>query len=370
MNIVNTGTTYRIFDESLKTFDSLPNGTYEIGFHPMQGFWLTKVEQPIIKEAKIYGNSPEKVDKVFRGFANSNRNFGVILSGPKGVGKSLFAQLVARKAYDEGIPLILVNSYINGIADFLGSIRQEVVVIFDEFEKTFAKNDDENPQDEMLTLFDGMDSGKKLFIITCNDTYKLNEYMLNRPGRFHYHFAMSNPEPDEIREYLTDKLEAQYHDLIESVVAFSMSGSITYDCLRAISFELNNGYSIEETVADLNISRDRENRMRVIVDWSDGSHTETSETINLFQTYSNCVWFYGYGDGEISVGIRFYPRDIVLNDKKNGYTIDVKNVHVSWDDDDFYGYDDEKITEYKNNHKPVAVNFFKDKNTFTTRYLV
>ena len=139
MNIVNTGTTYRIFDDSLRTFDNLPVGTYEIGFHPMQGLWLTQTEGLTLKEEKIYGKSQEKVDKVFRGFAKSNRNFGVILSGPKGVGKSLFAQLVAKKAMSENIPLIIVNQYINGIADFISSIRQEVVVIFDEFEKTFAK---------------------------------------------------------------------------------------------------------------------------------------------------------------------------------------------------------------------------------------
>ena len=36
---------------------------------------------------------------------------------------------------DSGYPVILVDSYIQGIASFLESINQEVVIMFDEFDK-------------------------------------------------------------------------------------------------------------------------------------------------------------------------------------------------------------------------------------------
>ena len=45
----------------------------------------------------------------------------------------------------------------------------------------------------MLSLFDGLDNGKKLFVITCNEVERLNAYLLNRPGRFHYHFVDCSP---------------------------------------------------------------------------------------------------------------------------------------------------------------------------------
>ena len=53
------------------------------------------------------------------------------------------------------------------------------MVLFDEFDKTFSTNDRNNagdPQTEMLTLFDGLSTGKKLFIITCNELKNLNDY--------------------------------------------------------------------------------------------------------------------------------------------------------------------------------------------------
>ena len=31
--------------------------------------------------------------------------------------------------------------------------------------------------------------------------------MINRPGRFHYHFIMGIPTGDEVREYMEDQVE-------------------------------------------------------------------------------------------------------------------------------------------------------------------
>ena len=74
-----------------------------------------------------------------------------------------------------------------------------------------------------------------------------------------------NPETDElmycskstneaeVTAYLMDKLDKQYYDQIEKVVKFSCMTKINYDCLRAIAFELNNGYEFEESINDLNI---------------------------------------------------------------------------------------------------------------------
>jgi DNA replication protein DnaC len=70
----------------------LPVGTYEIGFHKMMGFFLKDHADLDVKEEKVYGSSPVKVEKVLKGFQKVDRNFGVILSGKKGIGKSLFAR--------------------------------------------------------------------------------------------------------------------------------------------------------------------------------------------------------------------------------------------------------------------------------------
>lgn len=252
MNIVESGLKLQVYGEDVKTYKNLPVGSYEVCFNKMTGFYLSKKHDLVVLEDKIYGNHDRKVTKVINSFKNTNRNFGIILSGQKGIGKSLFVRILANRGTEAGYPIINVSEYIPGIADFLSSIEQEVIVIFDEFEKTFCNKDEYSPQEEMLSLFDGIDSGKKLFVITCNETRNLNGYLLNRPGRFHYHFIISNPTENEVKEYMMDKLLPQYYNFIPQIVNLASTIHITYDYLRAIAFELNQGYSLEETLEDLN----------------------------------------------------------------------------------------------------------------------
>lgn len=273
MKIVNTGSTYRIYTDDLKIYDKLPVGTYEVCFHPMQGFWLEKKDDIVLTE-KVYGVHESKADKILSSFELTDRNLGVILSGNKGIGKSLTAKLMVQKAVKKGLPVILVNDCIKGVASYIADIKQEVVVLFDEFDKTFKTNKrDENggDQDEFLTLFDGLDCGKKLFIVTCNSLSDLSDYLVNRPGRFHYHLRFDYPSTDEIKEYLHDKVDNKYWGEIEEVVKFSNVTDLNYDCLRAIAFELNLGVSFKDAIKDLNItSYDNDSKYDVICVLSTG----------------------------------------------------------------------------------------------------
>lgn len=257
MNVVSTGTIYRIYGEDLVTYGQLPAQAYSVRFSKMSGFYLEKHADLEIKEDKIYGVHPQKVDKVLSNFESAARNLGVILSGDKGIGKSLFAKLLALEAIKRGYPLIIVDKFYPDIASFIESIEQEVVVLFDEFDKTFGNikiGENETPaQASMLTLFDGVAQGKKLFVITCNEIRTLSDYLINRPGRFHYHFRFEYPTRDEIKEYLTDKLDSNYVEEIDAVVQFSEKVKLNYDCLRAIAFELNFGTPFKEAIKDLNI---------------------------------------------------------------------------------------------------------------------
>lgn len=186
---------------------------------------MEKYNDMEIKEPKVYGVHTEKVNKVMNMFERQDRNLGVILSGDKGIGKSLFAKMLSNAAIERGIPMIVVDRYIPGIASYIEDIEQEVMVLFDEFDKTFgevkSKAGEASPQTNLLSLFDGLSSGKKLFVVTCNELYKLNEYLINRPGRFHYHFRFEYPSANEIREYLTDKLQQEYQKEIDNVISFS-----------------------------------------------------------------------------------------------------------------------------------------------------
>lgn len=281
MKIVNTGSIFRIFDDDLKTYDKLPTGTYGVDFGDMSGFFLESRDNIVITE-KIYGVHMKKAQKVVDSFFKTDRNLGVILSGNKGIGKSLTAKLIANEAIKKDLPVIIVDRPISGVASYLASIQQECVVLFDEFEKVFKNNRGNNSdkQDEFLTLFDGLDQGKKLFVVTCNSLSDLSDFMVNRPGRFHYHFRFDYPSVEEIREYLTDKLHKEYHNQIDEVISFSGMTDLNYDCLRAIVFELNMGTPFKEAIKDLNITNyDNDYRYDVTCILANG----------LRSTYKNCI---------------------------------------------------------------------------------
>lgn len=95
----------------------------------MTGFYLEKHADIEINEDKIYGVHMEKVNKVLNAFPNFNKNLGVILSGAKGIGKSLFSKILAVEAVKKGLPVIIVDTYIPGIANFIEEIEQEVLVM-------------------------------------------------------------------------------------------------------------------------------------------------------------------------------------------------------------------------------------------------
>ena len=374
MNVVHSGDTYQIYGDALKTYDKLPLGTYEICFHKMMGFYLSSHNDLVVNEDKIYGSTPVKVEKVLRGFNAVDRNFGVILSGRKGIGKSLFARQLSVRAKDYNLPLIIVPCYYPGIADFISSIEQDVIILFDEFEKTFSNQEHCNHQEEMISLFDGIDNGKKLFIITCNEVNKLNSYLLNRPGRFHYHFVLGNPNPEEIKEYMTDKLKPEFHHLIKKLVGFSMNVDLTYDVLRAIAFELNMGYSFEETLMDLNISKEGTPKYNIRIEFADGTYrVRTSERINTYSNDRMYFWFNEKnGRNSDSIRIDFTPADIVLDMDHAEMTLDPDKVERYVDEDyfDMEKPEEKKRYEYLCELPITKITFTRVVDDFTYKYLV
>ncbi len=259
MNIIKTGEYYRIFDDGIQVGKALDAATYEVVFVQNEGFYLRLVRVPDARETKVYGRMNERIEKVMRSYAMSSRNMGVILSGAKGIGKSLFAKLISARAVEEGLPVIMVNRYFNGLPQFLASIDQKCMVLFDEFDKNFFDpsrdtEDHTSVQDSFLTLFDGVYASNKLFVITANSLGRLSEFLVNRPGRFRYHIRFSYPDETEIRQFLEDKLgDAAVSSEIDDVVKFSTIVPLSYDCLTAIAAELAMGESFESSLEILNI---------------------------------------------------------------------------------------------------------------------
>lgn len=330
--------TYDIFDDSLRVYKQLPAQSYVVRFSERRGFYLSKYVDMDITEPKVYGVHEAKVEKVLNSFHEMNRSLGVILSGDKGIGKSLLAKMLAATAIQNGYPVIVVDTFINGIASYIESIEQEAMILFDEFDKTFgevrAKDGESSPQTNLLTLFDGLSGGKKLFVVTCNELRRLNEYLINRPGRFHYHFRFEYPSAHEIRQYLEDKLPEKNHGEIDNVVAFSGKVSLNYDCLRSIAFELNHGLTFAEAIKDLNIINIDSETFRVSLRYANGmTVTNKRAYLDMFgDDDENSVELYD-SHGEYIGDVMFSPKDSVYDTRTGSYVVMSDNFKVDYDDD-------------------------------------
>lgn len=255
-SIISTGNQYRIYDSSVETHDTLPIKTFKIAFDPMSGYSLVATNDLDPGNEKVYGQHSKKLNRIMDTYKQTDRSLGIILSGDKGIGKSLMVRLLSEQAMEAGLPVIIVEQNTPGLSDFIDSL-EEVLVIFDEFEKKFKVSpDNESNQDQFLGLFDGMSSQKRMYAVTVNDVGKLSQFLVNRPGRFHYHIRFEYPTAAEVTEYITDMVPGISPLNVEAVVAFSQRAKINYDHLRAVAMELRNtGEDFEDIIGDLNIKR-------------------------------------------------------------------------------------------------------------------
>lgn len=336
MKVVNTGNRYVIYDDSLKTFDKIPAGTYVVCFEKNSGFFLRSKPDMQINET-VYGQHTDKINKVMSSFERFSRHLGIILSGDKGIGKSMFARMLSVECIRKDIPVIIVDSFIQNIAAYIESIDQEVMILFDEFDKTFAKcgSDGEDPQATMLSLFDGTSNGKKMFVVTCNSLNMLNDFLVNRPGRFHYHLRFEYPTAADIRVYLQDKIPEEYYDQIDSVISFSRKVDLNYDCLRAIAFELSSGIPFAEAIQDLNIINLNQETYKVFLHFGNGEKAQSYGTrrIDLFdpEGQEDVTLYYG-NDCGIEIGmVSFNTCDSKYDAGTNSIIVPADALEINWE---------------------------------------
>jgi hypothetical protein len=236
--------------EALDLKERLPAGNYVIKKNEMTGeMYLEQIDKFEFK-GKIYGDTMSRANRILYAFGDRPATTGVMLTGEKGSGKTLLAKMLSIKGYEQDIPTIVINQPWCGEAfnAFIQSIEQPVIVVFDEFEKVY----DEQEQEMMLTLLDGVYPTKKLFVLTCNDKWRVNQHMRNRPGRIFYSLEYKGLEADFIREYCEDNLEAKEH--IEKIIGIAGTfGQFNFDMLKALVEEMNRfGETPQEAMQMLN----------------------------------------------------------------------------------------------------------------------
>ena len=284
MKILEQGKKRSILSNSIKISDKLEPGVYSLGFGEYEGFYLMKRED-FAPQEKIYGKMSGKIPKIFSAFENKQGNLGVLLSGERGLGKSMFMRELANEAVKKNIPVICIEDGYIGLSQFISSVDVPVMWLLDEFEKKFLSSEDEDSTEErkndsqtqFLSILDGTSNSHHLFVVTCNRTENISKYFLNRPGRFYYHFLFKYPCEEEIREFMTDHSKRDISNEINKLISFSKFGGLNYDSLKSISNELNLGFSLEETMEDLNVS--------FASNYLNCSFTATTEDGEVFKSY-------------------------------------------------------------------------------------
>ena len=140
-------------------------------------------------------------------------------------------------------------------------------------------------------------------------------------------------------DYMTDKLGTGWEEDIEKVVKLSQIADITFDCLRAIAFDLKQGYPLEETLMDLNINYERNSSYDVTVRLSNG--WITTAYYKKIDLYSKDECNISFEKDGIRYWITFSPSDatvadgaLAVNPQKIKLTLAYDAFEESMSDDD------------------------------------
>jgi hypothetical protein len=233
---MKSGNTFRIATkESMDLHEQLPAGNYVVKQDPFENFFIEHIEDFTLP-TKLYGDTARNTDRIINSFWNRDQSTGVMLVGEKGSGKTLLSKNISVELAKQGVPTIVVNADWAGdkFNTLIQSIEQPCIVFFDEFEKVYDRDD----QEKLLTLLDGIFTSKKLFMLTSNDKWRVDDHMRNRPGRIFYMVEFKGLDESFIREYCADNLANKSHtDSIVNIA--SVFSAFNFDMLKAVVEEMN-----------------------------------------------------------------------------------------------------------------------------------
>lgn len=356
---IQNGSNYRRVEGEISNVDNIPLGVYNVGID-RGGWYLDYYTDKFTFDYKVYGLEKRFMQHVLKAYESTKGNFGVLMNGTKGTGKSVTAKLLAN-AFK--IPVIIVKSFGDnnqGLIEYLASFNFDCVLFFDEFEKNFNEKDS-----SILQIMDGVYTSqyRKIFLLTTNETY-INDNLLSRPSRLRYVREFGNLEKEIVMEFLNDTLEdkSAMDKVMEYVDTLEIS---TIDILKTIVEDINI-FGIDEfleTKHYFNVKTTHYNYsvdyVRTGVSWVK-AHNYTVE--QFIKDCENKKKFppsrYNYSTDEDfrKATIDFQKENHIIADYISTYN--TLNVDKAWDKvsiGDEWGYGDYSVIKVDKHHHVVVV---------------
>ena len=234
-----SGTSFYTTNRANKT-KRLPPGIYRFVQPEREPWFLSRIANEFEFPFKVYNASQDVINRIVTHWENTTGNLGILMNGLRGAGKTMTAQLLANellRRYD--LPVLVVRNPIP-LQIVFDAIQQDLIVIFDEFEKTHNEELHPGAQQNLLSTIDGMSrtSFRRMTIFTTNNI-RVNENFQDRPGRIHYKFEFERVADEIIEGLIDDSLPAHLMHLKPEIFEFLNSRSIcTIDIVKAVIAEV------------------------------------------------------------------------------------------------------------------------------------
>ena len=308
-------------DSNLKKSRTLPANTYLVSGDDELRLTVIDNFVPVQAEGQTHAKRKELIINAFQN--RTGKNTGILMSGMRGTGKSF-----------------LLRDTAEALKNLLDNMTESAVVVFDEFEKTYAKEENLNT---LLPLFDGTSNSQHLFLLTTNESLS-SKYFYNRPGRILYHFVYNKLEIDEVVALCEKMLHNKEQHMKHIVMLAKMANIFSYDMLLTIIDELNNNEQLDlNTLLEyLNIIPFEHSEMTLSSEGYWGN-----ECVTLYPNFDK-VGYQSLLDGnetrtyhlDLAIDVHKLLKQVLQNweslseaDKRGLYDVFYQSIPSEWDDE-------------------------------------